>query len=41
LNRGPLATHEVFDPADEVLKARIIIFYDRLSADETRTFGQN
>jgi len=28
MSRGPLATHEIFDPADEVLKARItsIIF---------------
>jgi hypothetical protein len=26
MNRGPLATHEIFDPADEVLKVRIIIF---------------
>jgi hypothetical protein len=26
VSRGPLATHEISDPADEVLKARIIIF---------------
>jgi hypothetical protein len=26
MSRGPLATHEIFYPADEVLKSRIRIF---------------